>query len=64
VSELSGKILHQWDAQVNYRMLTLEEIKSSVNRAEATNLIFDCDVMKNYVTNFVTGQLASSQEEP
>jgi len=60
---LIGKVLHQWDDQVNYRRLTLEEIKSSVNRAEATNLILDCDVMKNYVTNFVTEQLANSQEE-
>jgi len=56
-------MLHQWNLQVTYQTLTLEEIQSSVNRADATNLLHDCDVMKSYVTNFVTEQLANSQEE-
>jgi len=60
---LIGKMLHQWNLQVTYQTLTLEEIQSSVNRADATNLLHDCDVMKSYVTNFVTEQLANPQEE-
>jgi len=34
--ELIGKALHQWDNQVNYRTLTLDEI-ISVQRADFTN---------------------------
>lgn len=34
---LIGKMLHQWDEQVNYDTLTLEEITRSTQRADVTN---------------------------
>jgi len=57
VPELIGKILYQWDLQVNYQTLTIKESQGSVYRAEAANLICDKDTIKIHGNDSVTEKL-------
>jgi len=55
--ELIGKTLHCWNLPVTYRTLTLKEIQSSVDRANAMNILRDCDALEHCVNNLATGQI-------
>jgi len=58
-----GKTLHQWDSQVTYETLTLEEIQRSVERANATNGIQEHhDAVKDDIDNLAVKQLKRHQE--
>jgi len=63
-TELVGKVLHQWDDQVSYQTLTLEEIIRSVQRADVANYLQeDSSIIKEYVTTVMTKQPRKPQEE-
>jgi len=48
VPELIGSVLHEWDPWVTFRTLTLEEIKNSIERADATTFIANCDALEEF----------------
>jgi len=52
--ELIGKTLHYWDLPVTYQTLSLKEMQSSVERANAINLLNDCDALEHCVSNLAT----------
>ena len=54
--ELIGKTLHYWDLPVTCQTLTLKEIQNSVDRANAINLLNDCDALEHCVNNLATRQ--------
>jgi len=61
---LIGKALHQWDINVNYQTLTLEEIIRSVQRADITNLLQEDDsILKDYVATVMKRQPGDPQED-
>jgi len=61
---LVGKTLHQWNSQVNYQTLTLEEIIRSVQRANITNFLREnSSILKDCVANAMTRQPEDYQEE-
>jgi len=61
---LIGKVLHQWDINVTYQTLTLEEIIRSVQRADITNLLHEGErTLKDYVTTVMEMQPRDSQED-
>ena len=63
-TEVVGKVLHQWDDQVSYQTLTLEEIIRSVQRADVANYLQeDSSIIKEYVTTVMTKQPRKPQEE-
>jgi len=60
---LIGKALHQWDINVNYQTLTLEEIRS-VQSADITNLLQEDDsILKDYVATVMKRQPGDPQED-
>ena len=63
-TEVVGKVLPQWDDQVSYQTLTLEEIIRSVQRADVANYLQeDSSIIKEYVTTVMTKQPRKPQEE-
>jgi len=55
--ELIAKTLHYWNLPVTYQTLTLKEIQSSVDRANAINLLRDCDALEHCVNDLATAQI-------